>query len=206
MAGKSLIEQGMTEEYVPPYYSVKEAVFPFVKFPGVDPLLGPEMKSTGEVMGVGRSFGEAFAKAQLGAGESLPRSGKVFISVRKADRDDAVEVAAELARQGFTVVATRGTAGVIGAANIPCEVVNKVNEGRPHIVDLIKNEQIDLIVNTTEGKQAIADSYTIRGAALQYKVPYSTTIAHAYATSLALTCMDSQTVERLQDLHREQVA
>jgi carbamoyl-phosphate synthase large subunit len=206
MAGRSLNDQGVTKERMPPYYSVKEAVFPFVKFPGVDPLLGPEMKSTGEVMGVGRSFGEAFAKAQLGAGEKLPRGGKVFVSVRNADKDDAVEVSKELSRQGFTIVATRGTAAAISAAGIACEVVNKVLEGRPHIVDMIKNDQIDLIVNTTEGKQAIADSYTIRGAALQHKVPYSTTIAHAYATSLALTCIDSPSVARLQDLHQEQVA
>ena len=206
MAGTSLADQGVSGERVPKYFSVKEAVFPFVKFPGVDPLLGPEMKSTGEVMGVGRSFGEAFAKAQLGAGENLPRSGKVFISVRGADKDDAVQVAAELVKQGFTIVATRGTAAAMSNAGITCELVNKVTEGRPHVVDMIKNEQIALIVNTTEGKQAIADSYTIRGAALQHKVPYSTTISHAYATSLALTCMDSPTVERLQDLHKELVA
>jgi len=206
MAGTSLVEQGVSKERVPKYFSVKEAVFPFVKFPGVDPLLGPEMKSTGEVMGVGRSFGEAFAKAQLGAGEDLPRSGKVFVSVRKVDRDDAVQVAAELVKQGFTIVATRGTAMAMSNAGITCELVNKVAEGRPHVVDMIKNDQIALIVNTTEGKQAIADSYTIRGAALQHKVPYSTTMSHAYATSLALTCMDSQTVVRLQDLHQEQVA
>jgi carbamoyl-phosphate synthase large subunit len=130
----------------------------------------------------------------------------VFISVRNADKEDAVQVAAELARLGFTIVATRGTAAAISAAGIACTVVNKVLEGRPHIVDMIKNEQIDLIVNTTEGKQAIADSYTIRGAALQIKVPYSTTMAHAYATSLALTFIDSPRVARLQDLHREQVA
>ena len=206
MAGTSLADQGVSGERVPKYFSVKEAVFPFVKFPGVDPLLGPEMKSTGEVMGVGRSFGEAFAKAQLAAGENLPRSGKVFISVRGADKDDAVQVAAELVKQGFTIVATRGTAAAMSNAGITCELVNKVTEGRPHVVDMIKNEQIALIVNTTEGKQAIADSYTIRGAALQHKVPYSTTISHAYATSLALTCMDSPTVERLQDLHKELVA
>ncbi len=206
MVGTSLVEQGVTEERVPKYFSVKEAVFPFVKFPGVDTLLGPEMKSTGEVMGVGRSFGEAFAKAQLGAGENLPRSGKVFISVRGADKDDAVQVAAELVKQGFTIVATRGTAAAMSNAGITCELVNKVTEGRPHVVDMIKNEQIALIVNTTEGKQAIADSYTIRGAALQHKIPYSTTISHAYATSLALACMDSQVVERLQDLHQELVA
>jgi len=126
--------------------------------------------------------------------------------VRNADKGDAIEVAKELSKLGFTIVATRGTAAAISAAGVACEVVNKVQEGRPHIVDMIKNDQIDLIVNTTEGKQAIADSYTIRGAALQHKVPYSTTIAHAYATSLALTCIDSPTVARLQDLHQEQVA
>jgi carbamoyl-phosphate synthase large subunit len=206
MAGTSLKAQGVTEERVPGYFSVKEAVFPFVKFPGVDPLLGPEMKSTGEVMGVGRTFGEAFAKAQRGAGEFLPRSGRVFISVRNADKEEAVEVAGELHRLGFAIVATGGTAAAISGAGIACEVVNKVLEGRPHIVDMIKNDQIDLIVNTTEGKQAIADSYTIRGAALQHKVPYSTTIAHAYATSLALSCIDAPGVSRLQDLHQEQVA
>ncbi len=206
MAGRSLISQGVSDERVPGYFSVKEAVFPFIKFPGVDPLLGPEMKSTGEVMGVGRSFGEAFAKAQMAAGEHLPRSGRVFVSVRNADKEDASVVAAELAHQGFKVVATRGTASAISKAGVACEIVNKVTEGRPHIVDMIKNEQIDLIVNTTEGKQAIADSYTIRGAALQHKVPYSTTIAHAHATSLALTCIDSPTVERLQDLHQERSA
>ena len=206
MAGRSLKEQGVTEELVPAYYSVKEAVFPFVKFPGVDPLLGPEMKSTGEVMGVGRSFGEAFAKAQIGAGEALPRSGKVFVSVRNTDKDEAVHVSRELTNLGFTIVATRGTAEAISAAGIACEVANKVTEGRPHIVDMIRNDQVDLIVNTTEGKQAIADSYTIRGAALQHKVPYSTTIAHAYATSLALSCIDRPSVVNLQDLHQEQVA
>ncbi len=181
-------------------------MFPIVKFPGVDPLLGPEMRSTGEVMGVGYSFGEAFAKAQRGAGEQLPRAGKVFISVSNADKDDAVQVALELNRLGFAVVATRGTAAAISEAGIACEVVNKVLEGRPHIVDMIKNDQISLIINTTEGKQAIADSYTIRGAALQHKVPYSTTIAHAYATSLALSCIDTPGVARLQNLHRERVA
>ncbi len=206
MAGRSLAEQGIGGERIPRYFSVKEAVFPFVKFPGVDPLLGPEMKSTGEVMGIGRSFGEAFAKAQMGAGEHLPRSGRVFISVRDADKDDAVQVARELVKLGFTLVATRGTAAAISAAGIPCEVVNKVTEGRPHIVDMIKNEQIDLIVNTTEGKQAIADSYTIRGAALQHKVPYSTTIAHAYATTLALSSIDDRSVKSLQNLHQELVA
>ena len=203
MAGRGLAEQGATGELVPPYYSVKEAVFPFVKFPGVDPILGPEMKSTGEVMGVGRSFAEAFAKAQLGGGEQLPRQGRVFISVREVDRPGAVDVARDLAGLGFEVVATRGTGGAIQAAGIECTLVNKVTEGRPHIVDMIKNEQIQLILNTTEGKQALADSYTIRGAALQHKVSYSTTLAHAKATSMALRHLDVDGVARLQDLHKE---
>jgi carbamoyl-phosphate synthase large subunit len=203
MAGRSLAEQGATEELIPPFYSVKEAVFPFVKFPGVDPILGPEMKSTGEVMGVGRNFAEAFAKAQIGGGERLPRSGRVFISVREADRPAALELARDLAAQGFQVVATSGTGGEIRAAGIDCQIVNKVTEGRPHIVDMIKNDQIELIINTTEGKQALADSYTIRGAALQHKVSYSTTMAHAIATCMALRYLDVDTVQRLQDLHKE---
>jgi carbamoyl-phosphate synthase large subunit len=206
MVEKSLASQGVERECIPGYFSVKEAVFPFVKFPGVDPLLGPEMRSTGEVMGVGSSFGEAFAKAQIGSGADLPRTGRVFISVRKADREQAVNIAGELRRQGYHLIATRGTAAAINAAGIECDVVNKVLEGRPHIVDMIKNEQVDLIINTTEGKQAIADSYTIRGAALQHKVPYSTTIAHGHATVLALAFMDIPTVNRLQDLHRENAA
>src|SRR5690606_18121019 len=203
MAGRSLAEQGMTEEIVPPYYAVKEAVFPFVKFPGVDPILGPEMKSTGEVMGVGRNFAAAFAKAQVGGGERLPRSGRVFISVREADRPEALKLARDLTDQGFQVVATSGTGGVIRAAGIDCQIVNKVTEGRPHIVDMIKNDQINLIINTTEGKQARADSYTIRGAALQHEVSYSTTMAHASATCMALRYLDVGTVNRLQDLHEE---
>ncbi len=205
MVGISLAEQGLTQEVVLPFYSVKEAVFPFVKFQGVDPILGPEMKSTGEVMGVGRSFAEAFAKAQVGAGERLPRSGQVFISVRDADRPGAVALARDLADQGFVLVATSGTGAAIQAAGIDCKIVNKVTEGRPHIVDMIKNDQISLIVNTTEGKQALADSYTIRGAALQRKVSYSTTLAHAVATSMALRYLDVGSVERLQDLHKESV-
>ncbi|MCA1804773.1 MAG: carbamoyl-phosphate synthase large subunit, partial [Xanthomonadaceae bacterium] len=203
MAGRSLVEQGVTEELIPRYYSVKEAVFPFVKFPGVDPILGPEMKSTGEVMGVGRNFAEAFAKAQVGGGERLPRSGRVFISVREVDRPGALKLAQDLTDQGFQVVATSGTGGVIRAAGIDCQIVNKVTEGRPHIVDMIKNDQINLIINTTEGKQALADSFTIRGAALQHKVSYSTTMAHASATCMALRYLDVDTVNRLQDLHKE---
>ena len=204
MAGVSLKEQGVTEEVVPDYFSVKESVFPFVKFPGVDPLLGPEMKSTGEVMGVGRTFGEAFAKAQLGAGSNLPEKGKVFISVKQRDYQQAVEVGKDLADQGFDLVATRGTAAQLQENGVECEVVNKVFEGRPHIVDMIKNHEIGLIINTTEGKKAIADSYTIRAAALQNKVSYTTTLAGARATSLALHFHHTENdVNRLQDLHRE---
>jgi carbamoyl-phosphate synthase large subunit len=203
MVGRSLASQQATRERIPPYFSVKEAVFPFIKFPGVDPLLGPEMKSTGEVMGVGRSFGEAFGRAQLGAGEIMPTSGRVFISVRQADRDAAVAVAREFAGHGFPIVATRGTAAAIQAAGIDCEIVNKVTEGRPNIVDLIKNGQIHYIINTTEGKQAIADSFLIRRTALQHKINYSTTVAHAKATSMAFVHSGRIEVNRLQDLHRE---
>jgi carbamoyl-phosphate synthase large subunit len=203
MAGRSLAEQGVTEMARPGYFSVKEAVFPFIKFQGVDPLLGPEMKSTGEVMGIGRSFGEAFAKSQMGAGNTVPAGGTAFISVRKGDRAAAVQLARDLVSQGFRLVATRGTASAIRADGIECDVVNKVLEGRPHIVDMIKNGQIDLIVNTTEGKQAIADSYTIRRSALQHKVSYSTTIAGARATCMALDYLNTGNVNSLQDLHRE---
>ena len=203
MAGVSLKEQGITEEVIPDYYSVKESVFPFVKFPGVDPLLGPEMKSTGEVMGVGRSFGEAFAKAQLGAGVNLPTSGKVFVSVRERDHEAAVEVGRMLSELDFEVVSTRGTAAKLKENGIECTLVNKVYEGRPHIVDMIKNDEISLIVNTTEGKQAISDSYAIRAAALQHKVCYTTTIAGANATCMALKSQSKNEVNRLQDLHKE---
>jgi len=203
MAGKSLKEQGITGEVVPRSFAVKESVFPFVKFPGVDPLLGPEMKSTGEVMGVGSTFGEAFAKAQLGAGVQLPTGGKVFISVRDRDREHAVSLGRELANKGFTLVATRGTGRALQQAGIDCDLVNKVYEGRPHIVDMIKNGDIDLIINTTEGKKAIQDSYTIRASALQHKVSYTTTIAGANASILALDHMTATDVIRLQDLHSE---
>ena len=203
MVGRSLAAQGISGEVIPAYYSVKEAVFPFVKFPGVDPLLGPEMKSTGEVMGVGRCFGEAFAKAQLGAGDQLPRGGQAFLSVRDADKAKAVEIARELERLGFGLVATKGTALALRTHGLDCETVHKVGEGRPHIVDLIKNDQIALIVNTTEGKQAIADSFSIRREALMHKVSYTTTLAAARATCQALRELDNGTVNCLQDLHRE---
>ena len=203
MAGKSLREQGLTETSNPAFFSVKEAVFPFIKFQGVDPLLGPEMKSTGEVMGIGQTFGEAFAKAQQGAGNAVPVEGTAFLSVRKADRDDIVDLARDLHGKGFKLVATRGTAAAISADGIECGIVNKVMEGRPHVVDMIKNGQIDLIVNTTEGKQAIADSFTIRRTALQNKISYSTTMAGARATCMALDYLDTGNVNSLQDLHQE---
>ncbi|MGB5260734.1 MAG: carbamoyl-phosphate synthase large subunit [Gammaproteobacteria bacterium] len=203
MTGRRLRDQGVTEMLRPDYFSVKEAVFPFIKFPGVDPLLGPEMKSTGEVMGIGRTFGEAFAKAQLGAGNAVPAGGTAFLSVRKTDRQAVVGLARDLVAKGFRLVATRGTASSIKAEDIDCEMVNKVMEGRPHIVDMIKNGQIDLIVNTTEGKQAIADSYTIRRSALQHKVSYSTTLAGARATCMALEFLDTGNVNSLQGLHGE---
>jgi carbamoyl-phosphate synthase large subunit len=203
MIGKSLKEQGITKEVVPEYYSVKEAVFPFAKFPGVDPILGPEMKSTGEVMGIGRSFAEAFYKAQLAAGVELPQKGRVFISVRNIDKPSAVELARDLVKWGFEVVATRGTAKALEEAGVPCAVVNKVMEGRPHIVDMIKNDEIDLIINTTEGRAAIADSYTIRREALMHKVTYTTTLSGARASFQALAHEESSEVNRLQDLHKE---
>ncbi len=206
MVGQSLPAQGMTEEVVPRFYSVKEAVFPFIKFPGVDPILGPEMKSTGEVMGIGHSFGAAYAKSQLAAGVNLPREGRVFISVRDADKVAVVDVARSLVDGGFTLVATRGTADVLMAAGIDCQVINKVREGRPHIVDAIKNDEIQLIINTTEGRQAIADSYSIRREALHHKVSYTTTIAGARATALALAHLEVTDVNRLQTLHKEATA
>jgi len=203
MVGRSLAEQEVTGEIIPAYYSVKEAVFPFIKFPGVDPLLGPEMRSTGEVMGVGRCFGEAFAKAQLAAGNYLPRGGQAFVSVRDADKVKIVDVVRDLVRHGFAIVATLGTGAVLQANGITCKLVHKVGEGRPHIVDMIKNDEIDLIVNTTEGKQAIADSFFICREALLHKVSYTTTIAGARATCLALNSLDRDNVNCLQDLHRE---
>ena len=200
MAGQSLSEQGITGEIIPDYFSVKEAVFPFIKFPGVDPLLGPEMKSTGEVMGVGSSFGEAYGKSQLAAGIVLPESGRAFLSVREQDKDGIVDIARELVELGFEVVATSGTYQVVQDAGVPCKQVNKVTEDRPHIVDMIKNDEIDFIVNTTEDKQAIADSYTIRREALQHKVTYSTTLAGGAATTRAMKRRNETSVSRLQDL------
>jgi carbamoyl-phosphate synthase large subunit len=203
MTGRKLAQLGYTEERVPNYYSVKEAVFPFAKFPEADPILGPEMKSTGEVMGTGRTFGEAYAKAQAGSGVTLPRSGVCLISVRERDKPGAVGLGRRLIEHGFTLVATDGTALVLEAAGIVCRRVNKVREGRPHIVDMIKNDEIDLIVNTTEGKQAIRESNSIRREAVHRRVTYYTTLAAALATCEALDHVDEVGVNRLQDLHQE---
>ncbi len=203
MAGRSLADQGVEHEVRPDCYSVKEAVFPFAKFPGVDTILGPEMKSTGEVMGTGRTFAEAFAKSQRAAGVTLPTAGKAFISVRDADKEKIVEVAQELVRIGFRIIATQGTARALEAAGVDCERVHKVGEGRPHIVDMIKNGEVRLIVNTTEGRKAIADSGEIRRAALQYKVTYTTTAAGARAMCQAMACGDDFDVYCLQSMHEE---
>jgi len=201
MAGKTLEEIGFTEEVVPKHFSVKESVFPFNKFPSVDPILGPEMKSTGEVMGIGNSFEEAFAKSVVAAGGVLPASGKAFLSVREVDKSGIVEVAKILVDIGFSIVATSGTARAIEASGIEVEYINKVQEGRPHIVDSIKNGDIDLIVNTTEGRRAIADSAQIRQSALQKKIAYSTTLAGGDAMARAIRFGDEKHVRRLQDLH-----
>ena len=203
MVGQSLDSQGIINEVVPEYYSVKEAVFPFVKFPGVDTILGPEMKSTGEVMGVGKTFGEAFVKSQLGASVKLPRSGKVFLSVKASDKPRAVQVAKDLVEIGFSVVATKGTAAAISAAGIEVQSVNKVAEGRPHIVDMIKNDEIALVINTVEEKRsAIVDSRTIRTSALAARVTTYTTIAGAEAAVEGMAHLDELHVYDLQGLHK----
>ncbi len=206
MVGESLAKQGYVNQRNPEYFSVKEAVFPFIKFPGADPILGPEMKSTGEVMGVGRSFGEAYAKAQLASGVVLPRQGAALLSVRDRDKDGAVELARILEARGFDLVATHGTAKHLADAGVSCRRANKVREGRPHIVDMIKNDEIDLIVNTTEGKQAIHESLSIRAEAVRKGVTYYTTLGAAVATCTAIEHLDDSDVNRLQDLHNEVVA
>ena len=201
MAGQTLAEQGVEGEVVPPYYAVKEAVLPFNKFPGIDPILGPEMKSTGEVMGTGDTFAAAFARAQLGAGDDPPQSGLALFSVRDVDKPGAVEVARRLVAKGFTLAATGGTAKALEAAGLAVRRVNKVREGRPHIVDLIKNDEASMIVNTTEGRTAILDSAPIRASAEQHRVFYTTTLAAAEAVCMALEQEADMTVRRLQDLH-----
>ena len=203
MVGQSLKKQGVRGEIVPDYYSVKEAVFPFIKFPGVDTMLGPEMKSTGEVMGVGRSFGEAFSKSQIAAGAEIPRSGRIFISVRDADQKGVIAVARYFAGNGFEVVATRGTAQALAETGIAVKVVNKLSEGRPHVVDMIMNDEVDIIINTVSGRQSYEDSYAIRREALQRKVTIYTTLAAAKAASAAHRQAGKDIhVSRLQDLHR----
>jgi carbamoyl-phosphate synthase large subunit len=203
MVGLSLEDQGIRSSRQPPYYSVKESVFPFIKFPEADPILGPEMKSTGEVMGTGRSFAEAYAKAQLASGVVLPRRGVALLSVRDRDKPAAVSLGRILIERGFDIVATTGTAVALAEAGVRCRRVNKVREGRPHIVDMIKNDELALIVNTTEGKQAIRESHPIRSAAVRHGVTYYTTLAAAVATTLALDHLDNGDVNRLQDLHKE---
>ena len=206
MVGQTLESQGFTREVVPPYFSVKEAVLPFNKFPGVDPILGPEMRSTGEVMGTGDTFAAAFAKAQLGAGQAPPETGTALLSVRDVDKPGIVRLARDLVELGFSLAATAGTADALERAGLTVRRVNKVQEGRPHIVDMIKNDEADLIVNTTEGRRAIADSAAIRATAEAHRVFYTTTLAAAEAVCMALKHEGDQTVRRLQDLHRSIVA
>ena len=202
MAGKSLKDQQVKGEVIPPYYSVKEAVFPFIKLPGADTILGPEMKSTGEVMGVGETFAEAFVKSQMASGERLPASGKVFLSVRDSDKEPVVEIARSLIGLGFTIVATRGTAAAIARAGLNVTAVNKVAEGRPHIVDMVKNGEIAMMVNTVEDKRsAIRDSYQIRRTALQHRVSLFTTLAGARAGCMGIEQTRELRAYRVQALH-----
>ena len=201
MVGQSLADQGFTKEIIPSYFSVKEAVFPFNKFPGIDPILGPEMKSTGEVMGAGQTFAEAYGKAQLGASDEIPVSGSAFLSVRERDKHSVAELAKKLLDLDFRLVATKGTAAIIQQAGLEVELVNKVKEGRPHIVDMIKSDKINLIVNTTEGRQAISDSSTIRSSAEQHRVYYTTTMAGGNAVCEALEFGGDIQVRSLQELH-----
>ncbi|EHL29826.1 hypothetical protein LDG_8118 [Legionella drancourtii LLAP12] len=200
--GISLRDQGLSQNHhMPSFYSIKLPVFPFIKFAGVDSILGPEMKSTGEVMGIARRFGQAYAKAQLGAGCNILKRRRAFVSVRDADKTRVGEIAKRLIELGFEIIATRGTALALQAAGVDCRRVFKVAEGRPHVLDFIKNNEIDFIVNTTEGKRAIADSFAIRRNALQHKVSYTTTLSGAEAACLAMKYEDRETVTRLQDLH-----
>ena len=203
MAGESLADLGYTKSVKPKYHAVKESVFPFMKFPGVDPLLGPEMKSTGEVMGSGHNFAEAFAKSSLAAGMQLPDGGRAFLSVRDEDKERAAELAKTIHAAGFELVATKATQHVIAAAGVPCEIVNKVKQGRPHIVDMIKNHEISLIINTTESRQAIADSFLIRREALNQKVAYATTMAAGAAIAQALQEDAVKNIFSLQELHED---
>ena len=201
MAGTSLVEQGFTKEIIPPFFSVKEVVLPFAKFQGVDPLLGPEMRSTGEVMGVGNGFDEAYAKANLGASAPLPVKGKVLLSVRNNDKQRLIGLAREMVEQGFTVEATKGTSKFLEEHGVACGVVNKLSEGRPNIVDAIKNGEYCYVVNTTEGRQAITDSVYIRREALLNKISYTTTLNAAFATLSARNADPKANVTSVQELH-----
>ncbi|MGH8029313.1 MAG: carbamoyl-phosphate synthase large subunit, partial [Arenimonas sp.] len=203
MVGQSLVAQKATREIVPGYYSVKEAIFPFAKFQGVDPILGPEMRSTGEVMGIGRTFPEAFGRAEEAANIKAPPIGKAFVSVRDADKPRVLDVARLLVERGYTLVATGGTADYLAGEGVACERINKVAEGRPHVVDLIKSDEIVYIINTTEGKQAIADSFSIRREALQHRITYSTTVPGARALIKAIDTRGDLRVWSLQELHEE---
>jgi carbamoyl-phosphate synthase large subunit len=207
MVGQPLESQNFTKEIIPPYFSVKEAVFPFNKFPGIDPILGPEMKSTGEVMGVGETFAEAYGKAELGASDEIPAKGTVLISVRERDKEQLPGLAKKFHDLGFKLIATKGSADIIEQSGYPVQIVNKVKEGRPHIVDMIKSDKIDLIVNTTEGRQAISDSSTIRSSAEQHRVYYTTTMAGGSAVCEALgftrAVEGKIKVRSLQSLHKE---
>ncbi|MGS0680582.1 carbamoyl-phosphate synthase large subunit [Shewanella sp. 125m-7] len=202
MAGQSLKSQNFTKEVIPPFFSVKEVVLPFNKFPGVDPLLGPEMRSTGEVMGVGDTFAEAYAKAQLGATSEVPKSGRALLSVRNSDKARVADLAAQLIALGYQIDATHGTAVILGEAGINPRLVNKVHEGRPHILDRIKNGEYTYIVNTTEGRKAIEDSRQLRRGALRYKVNYTTTLNAAFATCMAHSADDRSNVTSVQELHK----
>jgi carbamoyl-phosphate synthase large subunit len=203
MAGVSLKEQDALEERIPSFFTIKKPIFPFAKFPGVDPILGPEMRSTGEVMGIAPNFGEAFSKAWLGGGQDIPSKGRAFVSVRDADKQKVLPVVRSLVEHGFEILATSGTARVLEGADIPCKEVNKVNEGRPHIVDMIKNDEIDFIINTTEGEQAIADSYTIRRSAVQHKICYTTTLAGGEAACRSISYPRISEVHCLQSLYEQ---
>jgi carbamoyl-phosphate synthase large subunit len=204
MVGRSLKDQGVTKEVIPPYYSVKEAVFPFIKFPGVDTILGPEMKSTGEVMGVGETFAEAFVKSQLAAGVRLPKGGKAFLSVRDADKARLIDIARTLDQLGFSLVATRGTAAALEKAGLKVQPVNKVMEGRPHVVDMLKNREISLIVNTVEeDRRSIQDSWSIRNSALQNRITYYTTLSGAKAACLGMQHLQVMRPYDIQSLHAQ---
>jgi carbamoyl-phosphate synthase large subunit len=204
MVGQSLKAQKVTKEVIPPYYSVKEAVFPFIKFPGVDTILGPEMKSTGEVMGVGQTFAEAFVKSQLAAGVRLPKGGKAFLSVRNADKARLIDIARVLDSLGFSLVATRGTAAALEQAGLKVQPINKVMEGRPHIVDMLKNREVTLIVNTVEeDRRSIQDSWSIRNTALQNRITYYTTLSGARAACLGMQHLQEMRAYDIQSLHAQ---